>query len=242
MNPTVSIVLSCFNRGRLLRKTLDSIRAQDLESEIIVVEDGEDGLTQTAARNAGARYYQKDRTDLPEFQNPSRVHNIGIRRATGDIVVLMGGEVMFETKPNGLRDLVAPVIANPEVTTTPLVQSLDRDGKFLEWLSAPKDCPRAGWIINFCLAVRRNALFMIRGFEESYTGYGYEDDQFMFSLRKIGVIPTYVSDVLVSHQWHERKNYQYENPQGKEQLERFLSEVQAGRAPHANVNRDWGRL
>ena len=244
MIPDVSIVLSCYKRGRLVRKTLESIRAQEgVNMEIIVVEDGDDGNTETAARNFGARYYRKPRTDQPAFQNPSRIHNIGIRRATGKVVLLQGGEVKFETKPYGLRDLVAPVLENDCVATTPIVQSLDKEGKFLEWLSAPKDCPRAGWIINFCLAVDRNKLMAIGGFEESYTGYGFEDDHLMFSLNRTGVKAQYVPEVLASHQWHERTNYDFENPEGKQKLEAFIEFITRTKiSPYANLGSDWGRI
>src|SRR5271170_810310 len=176
MSIDVSIVLSCFKRGRQLRKTLESICAQkEVSYEIIVVEHGEDGLTESLAKSFGARYYQKDRTDLPKFQNPSAVHNIGIKRAKGKIVLLMGGEVMFNSIPHGLRDLVAPVLKNSRIATTALVRSLDIEGRFEEWYSHPSEGPRAGWVINFCLAVSRDALMTIGGFEESYTQYGYED-------------------------------------------------------------------
>lgn len=242
MSIDVSIVLSCYKRGKQLRKTLESIVAQDFPAEIIVVEDGNDGITETIAKSFGARYYRKMRTDLPAFQNPSRVHNIGIQRANGKVVVLQGGEVMFETKPKGLRQLVEPVLANPNLATTPSVQALDRNGKHLEWLTAPKDCPRAGWIINFCLAVSKSRLVKIGGFEESYTGYGHEDDQLMYSLRRIGVKAEYVP-VLASHQYHDRENYAFENEEGKAKLDSFIQDVEYfGRAPVANYGREWGRL
>ena len=162
----VSIVLSCYNRPKQLRRTLESIRAQDGDPEIIVVEDGDDGLTRFAAREFGAKYFQKDRSELPVFQNPSRVHNIGIRQATRKVVILQGGEVMYTTRPNFLTELIAPVLANPLIATTPLIQSMDKEGKF-EWLVTPNwdDSKRAGWIINFCLAVDRSALNTIGGFE-----------------------------------------------------------------------------
>lgn len=239
--PSVSIVLSCYRRGLLLRKTLESIRRQNIDPEIIVVEDGDDGKTEFVARDAGAKYFRKDRADLPAFQNPSKIHNIGIKQATGKVVVLMGGEVKFETIPNGLADLVAPVFRDDTMLTTPLVQGLDEHGKFANWLVHPSEGERAGWIINFCIALRRGKLFQIGGFEEAYSGYGYEDDQLMFSLRRIGVVPTYVPSVLVSHQYHTRKNYEFGNPEGKAQFEAFLRQVAEGCPPVANVGRDWGR-
>jgi GT2 family glycosyltransferase len=241
----VSIVLSCYNRPKQLRRTLESIRVQDGDPEIIVVEDGDDGLTRHAAREFGAKYFQKDRSDLPAFQNPSRVHNIGIRQATRKVVVLQGGEVMYVTRPNALTLLTDPVLANPKVATTPLVQSVDKGGEFFEWLVTPNwnDSKRAGWIINFCLAVDRGALLKIGGFEEAYTGYGGEDDQLMYSLREIGVVPQYVPEVLANHQWHDRSRYQFDTSDSAERLATFIHQVEhEGRPPVANIGRNWGRI
>lgn len=243
MSVDVSIVLSCYNRSRQLEKTLESIKAQNVKPELIVVEDGNDGKTEYVAKAFGAKYFRKNRTDLPAFQNPSRVHNIGIQRATGRVVILQGGEVLFNTRPNAIADLTAPVLANPNVATSPIVQALGVDGRILETLSAPSGCPRAGWIINFCLAVDRSKLLKIGGFEESYTGYGFEDDQLMFSLRREGVIPRYVENVIASHQWHERTNYDFSSPGGRSQFDAFIHQVETeGRPPVANIGREWGKL
>lgn len=243
VTPDVSIVLSCFRRAKQLEKTLESIRAQSVEAEVIVVEDGDDGKTQYVAKNFGVKYFRRSRTDKPVFQNPSRVHNIGIRRATGRVVVLQGGEVMFETKPNGLKDLISPVLKDPNVATTPIVQSLDRHGKFQEMYCAPSGCDRASWIVNFCLAVDRNMLLKVGGFEESYWGYGFEDDQLVYSLRKFGVAPKYIPEVLASHQWHDRLAYDFDQTNTKAQFEQFIYRVETcGQPPIANLGREWGQV
>lgn len=246
MSLDVSIVLSCYKRSKQLRKTLESIRAQDPgPREIIIVEDGDDGKTRYLAREFGARYFQKDRSDLPVFQNPSRVHNIGIRQAVGQVVILQGGEVKYNTAPNALFDLVSPVLANPKVATTPIIESTDKDGKFFEWLVTPdwNQSHRAGWIINFCLAVDRGMLLQIGGFEEAYVGYGGEDNQLMYSLRRISVVPQYVPNVYACHQWHDRSNYQFDTSDSEQRFAAFVHQVeQEGQPPIANLGRNWGRL
>jgi len=240
MIPDVSIVLSCYQRAKQLTNTLDSIRMQDFRNiEVIVVEDGDDGQTQHIARRFGAKYFQKKRAELPAFQNPSRVHNIGIKQATAPIVILQGGEVKYKTPHTVYR--IADTIDHKPCYASPFVESLDKDGKFEEWYCHPKDGNRAGWIINFCLAVPRQTLLSIGGFEESYTGYGFEDDQLMFSLDRVGLRALWVDDT-VSHQWHERKGYNYA-ADGRGQFNEFRKQVlNEGRPAVANVGREWGRL
>lgn len=240
---SVSIVLSCYKRGKQLRKTLESIRDQKYPGrlEVIVVEDGNDGITDTIAREYNAIYYRKQRTDLPAFQNPSRVHNIGIKRATGDVVILQGGEVMYETQPHAITKLVE--LATLPYYVSPVVKSLNSEGRFDEWYSHPREGDRAGWIINFCLAVQRDYLIAVGGFEESYTGYGFEDDQLIYCLRKLGLGAKYAEDVVVAHQWHSRSNYNFEYPEGLSQFNGFIADVNRGlRHAVSNFGKDWGRL
>jgi len=242
MIPDVSIVLSCYKRGRQLRKTMESIAAQNVKPELIVVEDGDDGITQTIARQFGAKYFQRKRPDLPAFQNPSRIHNIGIRQATGNVVILQGGEVKYETKPNSITRL-AELAAIGTHYVSPLVASYDRHDNFSEWYSHPTQGSRTWWIINFCLAVKREHLFMVGGFEETYTGYGFEDSQLMFCLDQSGLKAKYAEDVLVGHQWHSRDNYNFTYPEGQAQFDGFVADVIAGRRPPVSNNgKAWGQL
>ena len=238
MTPLVSIVLSCYNRVKQLRNTLESIRHQVgprqevIDPEIIVVEDGYDGgATESLAKTFGANYFRRnDRADLPKFQNPSRVHNIGIRRATGSIVILQGGEVKYDT-PTGVLAMIAPVIYDGMTSTFALVKSLDEKGNFAEWYSHPREGERAGWKINFCQAVRRDALLTIGGFDETFAGYGGEDNDFEERLQMVGIKLQYAEQAMCSHQWHPRMGYGSID---------FCGGSRVGY--QANVGKEWGKL
>lgn len=229
---SVSIVLSCYNRASQLVNTLESIARQNYRPlEVIVVEDGYDGgRTEAAARNFGARYYaRRNRADLPTFQNPSRIHNIGIRRANNDVVILQGGEVRYDTL-TGIRDMVEPIEQDASLSTFAMVKSLDQQGNFFEWYSHPTEGARAGWMINFCQAATRDKLWQIRGFDESFAGYGGEDVDFEQRLQLAGTRLVY-STALCSHQWHPRPGY-------------GSVEFSGGRSLgwRANEGIEWGRL
>lgn len=247
-NPSVSIVLSAYRRARLLERTLDSIFVQNYQPlEVIVVEDGDDGQTQFIARRyPGVRYYKKSRPNLPVFQNPSRVHNIGIKAAQNDIIILQGAEVKY-TQPDGIANLVAPIVDDPITVTSAIVQSLNKDGIMEEWYVHPSEGRRAGWIVNFCLAMKRQRVLNIGGFEESFVGYGHEDDYFMYCLRRGGARIEYAPKCLVQHQWHDRSDYDLgiaeDYSAGHQRFLRLISEVEQGKFPAvANYNREWGLL
>jgi glycosyltransferase involved in cell wall biosynthesis len=242
MSASVSIVLTAFKRAKQLEKTLKSITAQKYAPlQIVVVEDGDDGVTRRIASDAGAQFIQKKRTDLPVFQNPSRVHNMGIRAAKNDIVILQGAEVCYTGK-NDIERLVSPIEGNDATVATPYVASLSKDGNFHEWFVHPSEGTRAGWIINFCLAMRRDWLLAINGFEESFRGYGFEDDYLMYCLARNGARFQYVKDVLVQHQWHDRGQYDFSS-EGSSRLADLIGKVGRGEIPAvANYGREWGQL
>jgi glycosyltransferase involved in cell wall biosynthesis len=247
--PSVSIVITAFKRPKQLERTLESIRSQKYQGdlEIIITEHGNDGNTDRIARDFGAKYTSVPRTDLPAFQNPARIHNIGIRAATKDIVILQGAEVKY-TGTNDIANLTAPLVEDRYAVRSACVRAMDHLGGFEEWYSHPTEGRRAGWIVNFCLAVHRNLLLQIQGFEESITGYGYEDDFLMFCLRKAGGRVDYVTTVTAEHQWHDRSSYVFyegftgAGSPGHVRLEQLFADVQSGAIPPvANVGKDWGR-
>lgn len=248
MDNSVSIVLSAYNRAQQLEKTLDSIQMQRYPGpiEVIVVEDGQDGQTEWIARRHQAKYIRKVRPNLPVFQNPSRVHNIGIKAAQNEIVILQGAEVRY-TSPTDVANLVAPVIDDPITAATACVQSLNKNGDMEEWYVHPSEGRRAGWIVNFCLALKRERLLRISGFEESFIGYGFEDDYFMHCLRLSGVRFEYARNVVVQHQWHDRSQYDLgiaeDYSAGHRRLLQLKNDIEQGRRkPIANPDKEWGVL
>ncbi len=247
--PTVSIVLTAFNRYQQLRKTLESIIEQEYRPsvEVIVMEHGNDGQTKWIAERAGAKYIQIPREPFPAFQNPARIHNIGIREAQNDIVILQGAEVRYTGKDD-IAKLVAPIADNHLLVTTPVVQSLKQNGEFDEWYMHPTEGRRAGWIVNFCLAMHRDLILKIQGFDEGFEGYGYEDDYLIYCLRKNSATFEYKTDVLVQHQWHDRSSYAFNegftganSPQYAYGVE-LRRRADAGEQPAiANYGKAWGQ-
>jgi glycosyltransferase involved in cell wall biosynthesis len=245
---SVSIILTAYNRANQLAKTLKSILMQDYHPiETIVVEDGDDGRTQYIAKQSGVRYIQKKRPDLPVFQNPAKVHNLGIRAAQNDIVILQGGEVTY-LNPTDVSKLIAPILEDSSLITTPCVQNLRQDGYMEEWYVHPTEGRRAGWIVNFCLAMTRERLLHVQGFEEGFEGYGYEDDHLLFCLRENGGKTIFVPEVVVAHQWHDRSKYVFS--QGFTGIDSpqyaygngLREQVAAGLRPAiANYGKEWGR-
>lgn len=243
MSTSVSIVMTPWNRTRLLSNTLDSIFRQRYPNlQIIVVEDRPTEFSTQALCMKHGIDYSARRTVLDGWNNPAVLLNHGIKKATGEIIILQNAECKYENE-DGIANLVAEVERDEMVSTVPLVQSLDEQGRFIQWFSHPTDQERAGWISYFCQAIRRSQILKVGGFDEIFNGYGHEDDLFEFRLRANGIKFKYVENVLVSHQWHPR--YQYTGVEKQNELTRIEMErkIKAGEVPNiANFGKDSGQI
>jgi GT2 family glycosyltransferase len=243
MSASVSIVMTPWNRTKLLSNTLDSIFKQKYPNlQIIVVEDRPTEFSTEALCHRHGIEYAVRRNDPNEWCNPAALLNHGIRKAKGEIIIIQNAECKYESE-TGIADLIEDVVNDEMVSTVPLVQSIDDRERFIQWFSHPTDQQRAGWISCFCQATRRSQILRVGGFDEIFHGYGHEDDLFEFRLRTNGVKFKYKENVLVSHQWHER--YHYTGVEQQNEIIRIEMEmkIKAGEVPNiANFGKDWGQI
>jgi len=103
--PTVSVVIPCFNQGHFLADAIESVRAQSLQAdEIIVVDDGSTDRTRTVARRfAEVRYLAQPNLGL------ARARNRGMRAARGDFLVFLDADDRLRPRAllAGMRELEA---------------------------------------------------------------------------------------------------------------------------------------
>ena len=166
---TTSIVITAFNRNPQLAQTLSSIRAQKFDGEIIVVDDGDGAHGYPSAAllcsQFGARHIPCRRPASAAFRNPSYPNNVGIRAATGGIVILQNAECKH-VDPTTIEKLTALVAPTNAVFAR--VLSLQQDGT-PGLLYCGEENPRPYF---FCGAIRREWLVNLRGFDEDFTGAG----------------------------------------------------------------------
>jgi GT2 family glycosyltransferase len=248
---SISIVMTAYKRHKLLEKSLESIKMQTRQpDQIVVVEDGFDngatfGVCHQARLNGlPVEYYsRKDRPNV-NYSNASIPKNIGIKKATGDLLIIQCAEVKYTT-PNDIANMARPVEECASASSFAYCQALDNSGDFLQWYAGPERC--AGWFLDFCQCVRRDRVMAIGGFDEQYTSYGYEDDCFAFRLQRSGVKYRWAPEVIVQHQWHPYFNEGSEPTLATRAEARYMTMKQAieeGRSDLivANRGRSWGIL
>lgn len=223
---SVSIVMTTFNRPHLLRETLDSIDMQDYQDEIIVVDDGTDELTEGICREYLATYIKLNRPQSETYRNQAWPLNVGIRAATGDIIIQQNAECKH-IDPKTIEKLTARVTDTNCVFAR--VTALLADGT--------PDILYCG-IGNarpyfFCGAIKRAWFEKLRGYDEDFVGYGYEDDDMAERLSRSGVTWDF-TDIEVHHQWHP--------PAGVFDMSQSanLFAKKSGSALIRNQDRQWG--
>ena len=191
--PSVSVVLTTYERDQQLWKTLASIHGAD---EIIVVDDANDPGTEKLCRYLATYLPRLNRPDVP-FSSPSVPINIGLKAATGDIVILQNAECKHDT--NVVEQFRKRVKERTAVFAK--VRSLHPDGSFESWYTAPVLAERPYF---FCGAMFRKHFMDLGGMDEDFTGAGFDDDDFALRMQEAGIRREFAGDILVTHQWHER--------------------------------------
>lgn len=175
--PKVSIIMPYWNRGMQLDRTLESIARQDVKNlEVVLVPDS------------------RKRSDQV-WLNPAPLWNEGLRRATGDILILQSPECLHFQNDTIARlcevEKGFALFAN--------VMAVNRNGLNDHWYCHHEHRP-VPWF--FCGSIHRETLGDVR-FDESFKGYGGEDIKFASDLEKAGVRFTWNDKTFVEHQWHE---------------------------------------
>ena len=96
MIPKISVVVPCYNQGKFLSETLDSVLAQTLQEwECIVVDDGS---TDNSADIAKA-YCAKDnriRYVYQENAGPSAARNKGVSQTQAPLIYFLDGDDLID--------------------------------------------------------------------------------------------------------------------------------------------------
>lgn len=193
MKAALSVIIPCRNGTNYLAEAVGSVRAQEVETEIIVVDDGSVDATAELAASLGCRVFRQ----LPS--GPSRARNVGVHEAVGDFVmfldhddVLANGALraMFEafTEDTGivasrLQDFISPELSADEAARLQL-----------------RPEPYAGLLTGAYL-FRRGVPEAVGGFDEALTGGGEVVD-FLLRCREHGVTMRQVEHVTCLRRVH----------------------------------------
>jgi predicted glycosyltransferase involved in capsule biosynthesis len=217
----ITVVIGVRNRSdyRLIN-ALRSIRSQEYPPDcvrIIVVDYGSEPAsardTMRICEEYLADYIAVD--DAPVWSR-SRCLNIGIRLADSKFLMTSDVDVMFS--PRYLRDAVRALTKSPlSVVCSPMLdlpqesaEMLKRaaeTGETIQFDSWKQLCrPRFGWTLHPSIAVTYTRSYkLIRGYDEYYEVWGYEDEDLLRRFMYLGLKSTPLdSGSFYLHQWHPK--------------------------------------
>ena len=229
----ISVVVSTYQRPRHLRRCLLSLAAQQYmagQFEVIVVDDGSQDETaeMVAAFRNEAPFPLKFCTHPHDGFQLARCRNSGIRASLAPYLLFTDGDCIFP--PNHLRrhlDARKPGVARAGDCIRIDASTCERiddesisSGQFVELVDSRlrrslrkthlkslgyqvlrhSDRPK---LIGWNMAVWREHLEQVNGFDEQFRGWGCEDDDLAARLRMSGVrIATALGYTHGYHLWH----------------------------------------
>lgn len=219
MSCTTTLIITTFKRPHLLKWGLESLARQALPAgfETIVLNDGVRDETESICnhyqQHLTLRYVFTGQRNLDKhikWRVPGYAINVGAKMARGKILIISCAE-MFHLN-DSVAQLISPLMFNPKLLGIPVARD-DQDGTFLNNLIASEGkfdwnmfynyYPELNTRLPFFLSLSRDEFFAIGGYDEDFTGIGYDDNDLMSRLLHNGC-QYYQTAAATIHLYHER--------------------------------------
>ena len=233
----ISIVTSYYNRKAQFINTLKTIQrsAQIDNVELIVVDDcsaEEHRLEDIIIDYPFVKLIRLNSEDR-WYNNPCVPFNVGIKAATGDIVILQNPECLHVG--DILSDVVSKINDNVYLTyavysinkeTTSYLYDLPYDNEYIFKMIKSQISPmnnidysgegQACWYnhsiyrpasYHFVAAISKINMDKLNGFDERYSnGIGFDDDELLHRIKLLGLKIQIHDEPFAIHQWHYSEN------------------------------------
>jgi GT2 family glycosyltransferase len=213
--PTATVVVPVWNAWAHTRRCLDALRPTLASGDqVVVVDDGSRDETPVAL----SRYGWVDVVTSPQNEGFARACNRGAARARGDVVVFLNNDTVVAE--HWLDELLGPLL-EPDVgaagprsdnvsghqATDAVRYTADRPDEYLAsartWSEQHRGTTtRVHRLVGFCLAVRRDVLQRVGGFDERYAVGGFEDDDLCARIEQLGLQLVVAHGSFVHHHGH----------------------------------------
>lgn len=195
-NPTVSVIMPCYNQGQYLEEAVGSLLAQTYQDfEIIVINDGStDEFTVRLLQT----YEQPNLLVLnTDNHGPSAARNTGIQQARGQYILPLDADDRIA--PTFLEKTVPILDGNPNVGIVYTQAELfgEKNGRFDLPIYRFPDILLGNMIFNTSL-YRKADWEKAGGYNENMV-WGWEDYDFWLSLLELGREVIQIPEVLYFH-------------------------------------------
>ncbi|MDR1691831.1 MAG: glycosyltransferase [Oscillospiraceae bacterium] len=206
----ISVVIASRNEGENLTRTVESIRRTQTEwpYEIVIADDCDEGSVRTID---GARIV---RTPARGYAG---ARNLGARASNGEVLVFADAHI--DVSPNWLDELIWVMETYKAGAVTPCVRDLgDTDGMIgcgmtlasltrTDWNPRQEEPQETPLLSGACYAVRADAFRRVGGYEESFRGYGCNDEELSIKLWLNGFSLYTCPRTCVAHKFRDQAPY-----------------------------------
>lgn len=251
---SVSILISACSNPHHLKWHLESLARQTIPFaiEILVLNDGLNDETEAWCRRYKAKLNikyiftgQRNLRGSMIYRAPGLALNVGIQSAEGQVIVISCAE-MFHIN-NTLMHLVPPVKQDSKTIATCL--GMDDDGTFIyglegqqgffSWTSYHTLYPRLNTRLPFLMAVDRQELLDIGGFDEDFKGLGFEGQDLVSRLIQKGCC-LYLTQAQAIRLYHPNNHLDMQDNPAYQHNQQIHQERRG--LIIRNQNRKWGQL
>jgi glycosyltransferase involved in cell wall biosynthesis len=248
----VSIIIPSFRRAHLLQWNLISLSKQIIpfEFETLLLNDGlpdeTESLCNAFKEQLHLKYIFTGKRNSPDkmiWRVPGFVLNIGVKQASGDIIIICCAE-MFHL--NNTIELLSNAVDNKVIA---IPKAKDDNGLFLKHLQITK----GNYNINeyeqqpilenvkfpFLIAMKWDEFVSVGGYDEDFTGTDYDDTDFVGRLVKNGCVYK-ETEAQTIHLWHPRLSMTAERIPRFQHNKKLYEDRQG--IVLRNVGREWGAL
>lgn len=204
----LSVVMPCWNARATLPRALEALAVQDVAPgtfEVVVVDDGStDGTAEMAASTRTA-------ITMRVVRQPNRgiaaARNAGSSQAEGDVLLFLDPDVFAEPGliaahlrhyADGRERLAVQgrTVADPEA----LVTLFMRTSNYIPDLTVRRREDLSPFhVVGRNFSVGRAAFKAVGGFDEGFSGYGWEDIEFAVRFREAGGVIRYEPNAMGLH-------------------------------------------
>ena len=183
----ISVVIPTYNRKNILKRTLEALLDQTYPKdryEIIVVDDSSTEDIKGMIKDFPVVYLRQS----PDKKGPAAANNLGIKSASGEYILLLNNDVIADKRlieehmrsHEGFEDC----IVQGRVINTSSMEDLTKGHK---GYSGGYSNISFGYFTTWNLSIKRQILTDAGLFDEDFRNLCWEDVEFGFRLRKIGI-------------------------------------------------------
>jgi len=224
----ISIVTAYYNRKQLFYETLKSIkRSKFKDIEIIAVDDGSSPEHRIESFTDEFPFLKIIRLEKEGkwYNNPCIAFNIGLRKSVGDIIVLQNPECLH------IHDVLSYISENVNdynyltISTYGVNEKINKelpiyaeDNTLVSYFKTLPQQAYVGWdslgwynhsryrpvAYHFCSAITKANMAKLNGFDERYArGIGYDDNEILVRISRLGLKIIIEDNISVIHQYHD---------------------------------------